>query len=281
MKENTKNDYIQNIYKVVFYIEENCSEDLSLEELSKVASFSKYHFHRIFKSIIGESVGDFVRRVRLQKTTLKFRSKQKITDIALSSGYETNASFTKAFKNHFGITPKEFSKSARERKGIEVLEPKYVTREPIEVLSVRRTGPYEKAASAAAKVLYGFVYTQKIKHKKNLMGPEAECFGIGHDDPKVTEESKIRCDICVSYDDKSVKPEGEILVKTIEGGKYAQFLHKGPYTNLKHTYEKIAEWIVSSNVELRDLPMFEKYLNRDPRKTKPENLRTEIHVPIV
>lgn len=161
-----------------------------------------------------------------------------------------------------------------------MLEPKIMELEPVEVLCVRRTGPYEKAAAEAAEVLYRFVYTQKIKYKKNLMGKEAQTFGIGHDDPKVTEASKIRCDICVSYDDKTVKPEGEIVVKTIEGGKYAMFLHKGSYANLKVTFEQIADWIVTSGVTLRDLPMVEKYLNRDPRRTKPENLKTEIYVPL-
>lgn len=93
MKENTKNDYIQSIYKAVFYIEKHYGEDLRLEELADVAGFSKFHFHRVFKSVIGESVGDFVRRAWLQKTTLKFRSKKKITDIALSSGYRGSGSF--------------------------------------------------------------------------------------------------------------------------------------------------------------------------------------------
>jgi AraC family transcriptional regulator len=41
------------------------------------------------------------------------------------------------------------------------------------------------------------------------------------------------------------------------------------------------DWVVSEGVGLRDAPLFEKYLNRDPRRTKPENLRTEIYVPIV
>jgi len=54
MKTTTKDDYLQSIYKVIYYIEQNYNDDLTLDELSKVASFSKYHFHRIFKSIIGE-----------------------------------------------------------------------------------------------------------------------------------------------------------------------------------------------------------------------------------
>ena len=102
-KATTKDDYLQSIYKVIYYIEQNYNDDLTLEELSKVASFSKYHFHRIFKSIIGENLSEYIKRVRLSSTTLKFKTDKKITQIALDSGYETNSSFSKAFL--FKVSP--------------------------------------------------------------------------------------------------------------------------------------------------------------------------------
>jgi len=278
MKQTTQDDYIQSIYKVIFYIEQNYHENLTLEELSKVAGFSKYHFHRIFKSIVGENLSDYVRRVRLSNTTLKFKTDQKITQIALESGYETNASFSKAFKNHFGITPKEFSAKAKKTKGIKMLQPKIVELEAVEILYVRKEGAYATSASQAWEILMSFAYQKKMKDKKNLMGKDAMMFGIGHDNPNVIDEEKLRFDACITWDDKSVQPEGEIATKSIEGGKHAMFLHKGAYENLKATYDEIGDWIVQSGVEVREVPMFEKYLNRDPRRTKPENLKTEIYV---
>ena len=280
MKEITKDDYIQSVYKVIFYIEQNHHSPLTLDELSKVASFSKYHFHRIFKSIVGESVGDYIRYVRLQNTTMKFKTKQNITQIAMESGYETHASFSKAFKKHFGITPKEFSHNAKKIEGFKMLKPKFLKLEPVDILYVRKMGDYMKSCGEAWEVLMKFAYTHKMKHKKNLMGKNAMMYGIGHDNPNVTEVDKLRCDACISWDDKSVQPEGEVLSKTIEGGKYAMFLHKGSYEGLKITYDEIGDWIVESGADLRDLPIFEKYLNRDPRRTKPENLKTEIYVAI-
>ena len=280
MKKRTKDDYIQSVYKVIFYIEQNYNADLTLEELSKVAGFSKYHFHRIFKSIVGENVSDYIRCVRLSSTTFKFKTDKKITQIALDSGYETNSSFSKAFKKHFGVTPKEFSSNAKKTKGLKMLEPKIVELEPVEVLYVRKEGAYSISAAQAWEVLMGFAYAKKIKEKKNLLGEDAMTFGIGHDNPNLIQEDKLRFDACLTWDDKSVTPEGEVATKTIEGGKYAMFLHKGPYENLNETYDKIGDWIVESGAEIRDLPKFEKYLNRDPRRTKPENLRTEIYVPL-
>lgn len=281
MKKTTKDEYLQSIYRVIYYIEQNYNDDLTLEELSKVAGFSKYHFHRIFKSIVGENLSDYIRRVRLSSTTLKFKTNLNITQIAQTSGYETNASFSKAFKKHFRITPKEFSQNAKKKKGTEMLEPKIVKLDDIEILYVRKTGEYQQAAQNAWEVLMPFAYENKIKYKKNLMGNEAMMFGIGHDNPHHTDVDKLRYDACISWDDKSVKPEGEIQSKIIDGGKYAMFLHKGAYTELINTYDGVANWIVESGIQVRDLPIIEKYLNRDPRRTKPEKLKTEIYVPII
>lgn len=161
-----------------------------------------------------------------------------------------------------------------------MLEPKIVELKPIEVLYVRKTGDYMKSAAEAWEILMPFAYENKIKYKKNLMGKDAMMFGIGHDNPNLTDIEKLRFDACITWDDKTVQPEGEVQNKIIEGGKYAMFLHKGAYEGLKATYDEIGDWIVQSGIELRDLPMFEKYLNRDPRRTKPQNLKTEIYVPI-
>jgi len=274
MKKTTKDDYIQSVYKVIFYIEQNYKKDLTLEELSKVASFSKYHFHRIFKSIVGENVGDYIRRVRLSSTTLKFNTNQKITEIALDSGYETNSSFSKAFKKYFGVTPKEFSKNAKKKKGNKMLEPEIVEIKDIEVLYARATGAYQQSVPQAWNQITEFVY------KNNLIEKIKTRYGIGHDNPNVTEENQIRFDACVELNTKPIKLANEILLKTISGGKYAKFLHRGSYENLGQTYELISDWIVSSGIELRDAPMFDKYLDLDPREIKSENLKTEIYVPL-
>ena len=280
MKKITKDDYIQSVYKVIFYIEQNYAYELTLEELSKVAGFSEYHFHRIFKSITNENLGDYVRRVRLQNSTMKLITNTKITQIALSSGYETNASFSKAFKKHFKITPKEFSKNAKKDKGFKMLEPKFVELEPLDILYVRKEGDYNKSAIIAWDVVCEFAYGEKYKNHKNLMGENSIMIGISHDDPNTTPIEKLRYDACISWDDKSVEPQGEVFGKTVEGGKYAMFLHKGAYENLISTYDMIWTWITNSGVELRDIPAFEKYLDKDPCKIEPEDLRTEIYIPI-
>lgn len=273
MKKRTKDDYLQSIYRVILYIEQNYDDDLTLEELSKVAGFSKYHFHRIFKSILSETLSDYIRRVRLSSTTMKFKTNLNITQIAQTSGYETNASFSKAFKNSFGITPKEFSKNAKNRQGDKMLEPKIVNIDPIDVLYVRKTGDYMNSADEAWKTMVTFVREHELFEKAVAR------YGISHDNPKVIEEHNLRYDACLelSY---SVNPKGEVAKKQISGGKYALFVHKGPYQFLGETFRNIGDWIVESGIVLRDEPSFQKYLDLDPTGIKEEDLETEIYVPI-
>jgi AraC family transcriptional regulator len=159
-------------------------------------------------------------------------------------------------------------------------EPKIVKLEPVEVLYVTKMGNYNISAKKAWETLMSFAYKNKIKYKKNLMGKDAMMFGIGHDNPNTTDEDKLRFDACISWDDKTVSLEDEISNKIIDGGKYAMFLHIGEYENLKSTYDMIGDWMSKNSINLKDRPIFEKYLNRDPRRTKPQNLKTEIYVPI-
>ena len=158
--------------------------------------------------------------------------------------------------------------------------PQVVNVESITVLYVRKTGSYATSACEAWNVLMPFAYEQKMKFHKKIMDKETMHFGIGHDNPNLIEPDLLRYDACISCNDASVEPKGEVFRKVMEGGKCAVFLHKGAYENLKSTYDEIGQWMVQSGVKLRDKPIFEKYLNRDPRRTKPENLRTEIYVPI-
>lgn len=279
MKKSTKEEYLQAVYRTVYYIEQHYDEALTLEVLAKVSGFSKYHFHRIFFAILGESLSTFIRRVRLSASTGKLVRGDSVTNVARQSGYETPSSFTKAFKENFGCSPKEFSKQFSQRRET-MIKVDIVDFDTIEVLAVRKVGDYEKSAKEAWEAIMSFAYPKKIKEKKNLMGNEARMFGIGYDDPKSISADELRYDACISYDDKSVKPEGEVVAKHIEGGKYLYHLHKGSYEGLKQKYADIISYLIENEIAVADKPIFEEYYNRDPRRTKPENLKTGIFIPM-
>ncbi len=288
-REDTVNDHKQRLNRVLVYIQENGDKPLSLERLAAVAHFSPFHFHRIFTAHVGETLNEHLRRIRLDKSALRlFHSDEPITDIALSAGYETPAAFTKAFGQRFGRNPTEFKKIKREKlpavvnvlnsnktgRRVKPVKPEIRIMPEQKVLFVRKTGRYDKAAGEAWGTLMKFAYSRRLMNK-NTKG-----IGISHDSPEITPEDKTRYDACITIN-KDVKPEGEVGVQTIAGGRYAVFLHKGPYSKLGDTYNYImARWYPESGEKFRDRPCFEHYLNRDPRRTKPENLRTEIFVPI-
>ncbi len=286
-RSDTITDHKERLNRVLVYIQENIDKPLLLGTLADVACFSPFHFHRIFQAYVGETINDYIRRIRLERAALKLcHSEESITSIALDAGYETSAAFSKAFRLHFGKNPTDFKKSKTISADTKLLDLKFQNMEvkkmqpdirmfsDQKVLFVRKTGKYDKAASEAWSTLMKFAYSRR------LMKKDTQAIGISHDDPDITPEGKIRYDACITIH-QDVKPEGEVGIQTINGGRYAVFLHKGPYDRLGETYKAtFTQWLPSSGEKLRDVPCFEIYLNRDPRRTKPENLRTEICVPI-
>ncbi len=99
-------EYISRVNKVLDYIEKHISENFSLEELAGVAAFSKYHFHRIFYSITGETLFQFIQRVRIERAAYQLlANKDKpITEIAFDNGFSGSSSFAKAFKAYYGVS---------------------------------------------------------------------------------------------------------------------------------------------------------------------------------
>ena len=107
MLDSRTNEYVTRIHKVQDYIEEHAGKSLTTEELASVAGFSKYHFNRIFKSILQESLVQYVNRIRLEQAFfyVAYRTDKNITDIAYEFGFADSAVFSRAFKKHFGISP--------------------------------------------------------------------------------------------------------------------------------------------------------------------------------
>jgi len=102
-------DYDERIHDVQKYVREHTDEELNREVLAAVAGFSVPHFHRIFTAHVGENIASYVRRVRLERAGRKLRmGAVDITEVALAAGYDSHAAFSKAFKQHFGLSPSEF-----------------------------------------------------------------------------------------------------------------------------------------------------------------------------
>lgn len=110
-------EYKKRINAAVDYIVRNIDYDLTLDEIAGIASFSKYHFHRIFKAVTGETVSAHIRRLRLEKAANRILadSGTSITTVALDCGFGSSQNFATAFKKQFGYSPRMF----RERYSLE------------------------------------------------------------------------------------------------------------------------------------------------------------------
>ncbi len=146
-----------------------------------------------------------------------------------------------------------------------------------EVYYVRKFGHYNETAPLAFSELCLFVKNHNMALPD--VNSNIKLIGIAHDNPCIKEDKKCRFDFCITVT-KVVPLEGDVNLQTIRGGKYAVFIHKGPYQNLAPLFHAICEdWLPNSNYKKRDLPMFQVYLN-DWQKVKPEDLLAEIYLPI-
>lgn len=288
VKADTKNFYYEQINKVIHYINNHLNENLDIEKLAQIGNYSPYHFHRIMRAYLGESLGAFIVRLRLETAiNLLIYSNEAINEIAFKVGYENPPSFNKAFKKRYGISPAELKKNNEiliEKQSSKIkfnamenlknLSPKTKILKPKKVIYASAIGDYNTNAAKAWNTVSEFA------KKKNLFGFKTEFIGISHDDPKITEAEKLRYDACITVS-KDVNPEGEIGVQEVEGGTFAIFTHLGPYEKLINSYDYIfGKWLPESGKELRNVCGFEKYLN-SPEDSKPEKLKTEIYIPIM
>jgi len=297
MRTATLNDYKQRLLRVLVHIQEHLDEGLALEELARLACFSPFHFHRIFKGMVGESVKEHVRRLRLERAASRLKlGAQPVVGIALDAGYESHEAFTRSFRSVFGVSPSGFRSSSRRpevaatpsglhfadgrrvshfktiQSGGKKMEVKIARRAPLRVAFMRHVGPY----SAVGKTWDRFL---PVLGKEGLLGGDTQFIGLCHDDPEVTPPSRARYDACVSVDER-FSPTGEIGVQMLAGGEYAVTTHFGPYDKLGRTYTRLlGQWLPRSGRQLRSCPCFEVYLN-DPQGTDPKDLLTDIYAPL-
>lgn len=178
--------------RAINYIVDNFTETPDLESVSKISGFSKYHFHRLFKEYTGETLKQFIKRIRLERAAflLVFQKHRSVTDIALSCGFSSSQNFATAFKKHFDITPKSY-KEHKKCQGILVTEPtlsmtyhniqlKYI--EGFKVAYQRKFHAYNNQIfhQSRSKILTNY--------------PNKRYIGIFWDDPTITIEENCKYD---------------------------------------------------------------------------------------
>lgn len=282
-RPTTKEEYLKQINLMVEYICNHLDENIDTGMLAEISGFSPWHFHRIVKAFLGEPIGAFILRKRMETAARMLRyTELPIQDIAYHIGYEVPSSLSKLFRQYYGISPNAYRNNknyiimrpVQINPNLKLDEPQIKTLAPQQAIYLRLTGAYMNNDYCKAwEKLWNFVREQ------NLFGPGMEHICIYHDDPKVTEPEKLRTDVCLTVS-RPVTPKGEIGVKNIEGGKYAIFRYQGSYANLGAVYDMIySQCLPANGYRIGMSPGYEKYLN-NPSDTDPENLLTEIYIPI-
>ena len=109
MKSSTIESHNKRINFLVNHISKNIDEEYSVAELADMVAMSQFHFHRVFKGIVGEPVKNYIRGLRLERAAKDLQTTDKqIKVIQEESQYGSAEAFSRAFKIRYGVSPTEY-----------------------------------------------------------------------------------------------------------------------------------------------------------------------------
>jgi AraC family transcriptional regulator len=295
--------YLSSINKVIDYIENKIDTPLDLQLLADVANFSPFHFHRIFLAIKGETLNSFIRRKRLEKSASFLISTDKpITEIAVLCGFNSNASFSRSFKEYFNSSATNFRKGGyikyAKRLGIssedtadyfekveevvdKMIKDKRRIYQKVEVKVIKDfTVAYCRHVGRFDEIGLAFEKLMRWAGPRGLMeGENFKVLTLYHDDPKVTGVEKLQQSACISID-PNVKVEGEIGKMKIEGGKYAFARFEISEHEFTEAWTSLcACWLPESGYECDERRPFELFHN-DYTKHPENKFILDICIPV-
>lgn len=304
-------EYIARINRVIDHVQADLAGDLSLGTLARVACFSPHHFHRLFKGMTGESLGQFVKRVRLERaaTHLVTAPHRPVTEVALDVGFTSPAAFARAFKDRFGVSASEYRLGQQSKIGKAMgkdgnaastvqmyLEPGAAAPKwrlqmktsrmnvHVEVKALpertvaylRHTGPYQGNSE-----LFGQLFGKLAQWAgaRGLLGPDAQFVSLYHDDPGVTDPDKVTV-MCGCVVPADTEVEGEIGKTTIAGGRFGVGHFELDASQYGEAWDALyGGWLPKSGLQPADGPALEVYLN-DPNAHPEHKHIFEIQVPV-
>lgn len=296
-------DYQTRIETVIRYIEDNYAEKIDLDLLAQVSHFSKYHFSRIFKSIIGETPMSFVNKTRLQKSIYYLiETNKSILEICNLCGFESVSTFNAVFKKHFHIVPTDvrknnfhnsnFSLHISKKQG-EMSNPLcYANRSNNNFLGriwtmnikIKELPDYEVAyVRHVGSYLETFHAWSKLGEWANKHGVDQSQYSIGIslDDPNFVDEYACRYDACITIPKDFNKEKNDaIQYKTLKGGTYALYQFYDTIDKFALAYQSIfGQWLPNSEYDADDKPCLEFCMNNPA--TDPEGkAKVDLYIPI-
>jgi len=279
--------WIESIGEAVNYIEDNITEDISIDDIAKHVCISSFYFQKGFAMLCNISVGEYIRKRRLSLAGIDLiQSNQKIIDIALKYGYDSPDSFTKAFTRFHKVTPNIVRKEGSMIKSYAPLKIKFllkggytmdykiVEKDSFTVMGVSKIYKYDDAFVQVPKFWKEFFQTGKNQFVCGM-------YGINTD--KDMSGNQFEYMIADDYNNKEV-PEG-FITKTIPKHTWAVFACVGPAEkSMQETNKKIfSEWLPNNkSYEIAEGYNVEVYMDPTdfPKGISDEKYYSEIWIPV-
>ena len=293
-----RGDYVQRVNRAIDHILHHLGEPLPLESVAREADFSAFHFHRIFKSLTGETLHQFVKRLRLERSLrlLSFEPGRSLTDVALECGFQSSSDFSRSFKQAFGVPPSEFDLQAFRAQRREewqatitdsatrhLLDPLPVGENPDgfavklrrlparHVAYIRVPDPYRPTAVPDA--------TAELVAWAEARGlADSVWLGYMWDDPEIVAHADCRYDVGVEVD--HLEPDGEIGRIDFPPMRVAQVEVVGDIALEQRALDWLfGTWLRDSGYVPTDQPCFEAWIGR-PFAHGYEHFELWAHLPI-
>ncbi len=263
---------IQNavINKAINYIFEHMEEDITVDDVARHCSYSRYHLTRMFKENTGEALYQFIKRVRLERSAwrLKVEKEKSITEIGGEYGY-SSSNFATAFKKHLDISPADFRKASERMveesafsHGITLDEledsARLITIEYLESFTViyeRKKGNYHNLSNEWCAFIEKYEY---------LSSEDTLYIECTIDDPTITDEDHCMYELCqtIAPNHPELGRNPLILTHCFDGGKYAVYHFMGYPQLLYMVYQEVfCRWLSKTGNQLDDRPIVDIYRN--------------------
>lgn len=295
-----ENLYLRRLNTVIRYIRENLTEDLSLNHLAGVAGFSPFHFHRIFKSLTQETVNDLVTRFRLERAAALLRASPQLTatDAAFECGFQSVSVFSRTFKKHYGLTPRQWDRRSplKNSKNGQVLEgfPRYTLENLSDFakqagLQVRlRHLPPQRLAYIRVYDSYSH-FSRVVEAYQRLITwygrrggrlEQTTLYGMSQDDPEVTPLRLCRFDWCLTVP-ADWQAEGDVSLQDFPACRVATVRCQGDLKQEDQAIQYLFRyWLPRSRYQPANLPAMEIY-RRQPAELGWETFDLDCAMPIV
>ena len=298
MKPDTRSFYLQSVQRVVTALVTHLDESADLDALASLACLSPFHFHRIFRGMVGETPLELLRRLRLERGAhMLLHTDEPVTHIAYRAGYETHEAFTRAFRGAFGEAPSVFRRrtSARAvlpaRSGLHyqhtgtlshftacdtgghAMQIDIETLPALRLATVAHVGPYDQIGTAFEKL-------GAIAGRAGLFAnPDAMMIATYDQDPDGIPVEELRSRAGITIPEQSALPDGT-EEQRIAAGRYARYAHIGGFENLGDVWSRfMGEALPASGHLVAHGPAIEIYRS-DMRTTPKDELRTDLMVPV-